>query len=53
MQDGRWTSWIRSRTIYQKHKRDKALRKVMEDKPFMLIVSSMCGPYSALQSVFN
>ena len=39
--------------FFQKDKRDKALRKVKEDKPFMLIVSPMCGPFSALQSLLN
>ena len=31
-------------------KRAKAPKKVREDKPFMLITSPMCGPFSALQS---
>ena len=35
-------------------KRAKALKKqVRQDKPFMLITSPMCGPFSALQSLFN
>ena len=37
----------------EKDKRDKALRKVKEDKPFMAIVSPMCGPFSALQSLLK
>ena len=34
-------------------KREKALRKIKTDKPFVLIASPMCGPFSALQSLFN
>ena len=34
-------------------KRAKALKKVRDDKPFMLITSPMCGPFSGLQSLFN
>ena len=34
-------------------KRAKALKKMREDKPFMLITSPMCGPFSALQCFFN
>ncbi len=34
-------------------KRKKALQRVEKDKPFMLIMSPMCGPFSKLQEVFN
>ena len=34
-------------------KRAKAKRLVETDKPFMLIMSPMCGPFSKLQEVFN
>ena len=34
-------------------KQAKALKKVKEDEPMMVAVSPMCGPFSALQSVFN
>lgn len=34
-------------------KKAKALKKVREDKTFMLIASPMCGPFSALQSFFE
>ena len=34
-------------------KREKALRKIKTDKPFVLIASPMCGPFSALQSLCN
>ena len=34
-------------------KRDKAPHRVKEDKPFMPIVSPMCGPSSALPTLFN
>ncbi len=37
----------------RKEKRDKAKRRVDEDKPMMVIVSPMCGPFSQLQEVFN
>ena len=36
-----------------KAKRVKALHKLKQDEPMMLIVSPMCGPFSALQSLFN
>ena len=34
-------------------KRAKAMRLLKQDEPFMLIVSPMCGPFSALQALFN
>ncbi len=34
-------------------KRKKAMDKVKNDRPFMLIASPMCGPLSALQALFN
>ena len=34
-------------------KRDTALQKIRDDKPFMLITSPICGPFSALHSLFN
>ena len=34
-------------------KRAKAMQKVRTEKPFALITSPMCGPFSALQSLFN
>ena len=37
----------------QKDKWDNAFRKVKEDEPLMLIVRSMCDPFSALQRLFN
>ena len=36
-----------------KDKRDKAASMLKRDKPLMLIVNPMCGPFSALQSLFN
>ena len=36
-----------------KDKKNKAMNKLKEDKPFMLVVSPMCGPFSALQGLFN
>ncbi len=36
-----------------KTKREKAKKKVDEDRPFMLILSPMCGPFSRLQELFN
>ena len=35
------------------NKRARAKRLVNETKPFMVIASPMCGPFSALQEVFN
>ena len=37
----------------KKEKRDKAMCKLKQDEPLMLIVSPMCGPFSQLQSLFN
>ena len=37
----------------KKEKRDKAMRKLKQDEPLMLIVSPMCGAFSQLQSLFN
>ncbi len=34
-------------------KRDKAKKMVKADKPVMLILSPMCGPFSRLQELFN
>ena len=34
-------------------KRDKAKRKIDNDEPFMVILCPMCGPFSALQALFN
>ena len=34
-------------------KQRKVKKRLDEDEPMMLIVSPMCGPFSALQSVFN
>ena len=36
-----------------KAKREKAKKKVDEDRPFMVILSPMCGPFSRLQELFN
>ncbi len=33
--------------------RKRAMQKVMQDKPYLLIMSPMCGPFSELQQVFN
>ena len=34
-------------------KRNKAKRKLAHDKPLLVIVSPMCGPFSQLQDAFN
>ena len=34
-------------------KRNKARMLLRQDKPYMLIASPMCGPFSALQTLFN
>ena len=34
-------------------KRAKAKQRVTDEKPFMLILSPMCGPFSQLQTLFN
>ena len=39
--------------LSRKDKREKAKKKIDEDKPFMLILSPMCGPFSRLQELFN
>ena len=34
-------------------KQAKAMKKLEDDEPMMLVLSPMCGPFSTLQSVFN